>query len=79
MGKTPASRDTRRDILRAALKRFANCGYAAASVQQIVGDAKVSKPTLYYYFSDKAALFEAPDCPEELKEAVAQLRGTRSQ
>jgi AcrR family transcriptional regulator len=50
---------TRHGILRAALKHFAHSGYAAASVQQIVDDAKVSKPTLYYYFSDKAALFEA--------------------
>ena len=59
MEKLPASRDTRRDILRAALKRFAHGGYAATSVQQIVGDARVSKPTLYYYFADKTALFEA--------------------
>ena len=29
--------ETRRQILRAALKRFANAGYAATSVQQIVG------------------------------------------
>jgi AcrR family transcriptional regulator len=50
---------TRRQILQAARKRFAHCGYAAASVQQIVNDAKVSKPTLYYYFKDKAGLFEA--------------------
>jgi len=50
---------TRRQILRAALKHFANAGYAATSVQQIVGDAKVSKPALYYHFRDKAALFEA--------------------
>ncbi len=50
---------TRQQILRAALKRFANCGYAATSVQQIVGDAKVSKPALYYYFPDKAGLFQA--------------------
>src|SRR5262249_43013936 len=28
-------------------------------VQQIVGDAGVSKPALYYYFGDKAGLFEA--------------------
>jgi AcrR family transcriptional regulator len=50
---------TRRRILRAALKHFANAGYAATSVQQIVGDAKVSKPALYYHFRDKAALFAA--------------------
>jgi AcrR family transcriptional regulator len=49
----------RRQILRAALKHFANAGYAATSVQRIVGDAKVSKPALYYHFRDKAALFAA--------------------
>lgn len=59
MVKAPPNGATRGEILRAALKRFANSGYAATSVQQIVGDARVSKPTLYYYFSDKAALFEA--------------------
>jgi AcrR family transcriptional regulator len=51
--------ETRRQILRAALKHFANGGYAATSVQQIVGTAKVSKPALYYHFRDKAGLFEA--------------------
>jgi AcrR family transcriptional regulator len=51
--------ETRRQILRAALKHFANAGYAATSVQQITGDAGVSKPALYYYFGDKAGLFEA--------------------
>ena len=51
--------ETRRQILRAALKRFANAGYAATSVQQIVDDAKVSKPALYYHFNDKAGLFQA--------------------
>ncbi|MGH7952756.1 MAG: TetR/AcrR family transcriptional regulator [Limisphaerales bacterium] len=51
--------ETRRQILRAALRHFANAGYAATSVQKIVGDAKVSKPALYYHFRDKAGLFEA--------------------
>jgi len=59
MAKSSTNGETRQGILRAALKRFAHCGYAAASVQQIVSDARVSKPTLYYYFADKAALFEA--------------------
>ena len=54
-----AGAQTRTQILRAALKHFANAGYAATSVQQIVGDAKVSKPALYYHFRDKAGLFEA--------------------
>ena len=51
--------ETRRLILRAAQKRFANAGYAATSVQDIVDDAKVSKPALYYHFKDKAGLFQA--------------------
>ncbi len=59
MSKQTPNGETRQGILRAALKRFAHSGYAAASVQQIVGDARVSKPTLYYYFPDKARLFEA--------------------
>ncbi len=50
---------TRQQILRAALRRFAHSGYAAASVQQIVDDAQVSKPALYYYFRDKTGLFQA--------------------
>jgi len=51
--------DTRQLILHAALKRFADAGYAATSVQHIVNDAKVSKPALYYHFADKAGLFQA--------------------
>jgi TetR/AcrR family transcriptional regulator len=50
---------TRQHLLRAALKSFARRGYAGTSVRDIVGAAKVSKPALYYYFHDKAALFHA--------------------
>ena len=57
--KTGDDSATRRQILRAAVRLFAHAGYAAASVQQIVDDAKVSKPALYYYFKDKAGLFRA--------------------
>lgn len=59
MARTTPNGETRQGILRAALRRFAHSGYAAASVAQIVSDARVSKPTLYYYFPDKAKLFEA--------------------
>jgi AcrR family transcriptional regulator len=51
--------ETRQHLLRAALKHFANSGYAATSVQDIVDDAKLSKPALYYHFKDKAGLFQA--------------------
>ena len=45
--------------MQAALKSFADRGYAATSVRQIVSAANVSKPALYYYFKDKAGLFNA--------------------
>lgn len=76
---------TRQDILRAALKRFAHGGYAATSVQQIVSDAKVSKPTLYYYFTDKADLFQAlvTEAHDEryrrMQAAVARTKDVRAQ
>src|SRR5258708_7577072 len=50
---------TRDQILHAALKRFAHHGYTGTSVQEIVDDAAVSKPALYYYFKDKASLYQA--------------------
>jgi AcrR family transcriptional regulator len=50
---------TRQKILDAALKQFAHCGYAGTSVQEIVGAAHVTKPTLYYYFASKADLYQA--------------------
>lgn len=51
--------DTRRQILDAAARVFAHRGYAAASVQEIVDAAQVSKPALYYHFGDKAGLYQA--------------------
>jgi len=77
--------ETRQQILRAALKRFANAGYAATSVQQIVGDAKVSKPALYYHFHDKAGLFQAlvnqalDQRFEVIQQAAARGRNIRGQ
>jgi AcrR family transcriptional regulator len=50
---------TSRHILRAALKQFADRGYPGASVQKIVDEAHVTKPTLYYYFRSKAGLYQA--------------------
>ena len=72
--------ETRRQILRAALKRFANGGYAATSVQQIVGDAKVSKPALYYHFRDKADLFQAlvSEAHDERLQAVQQAAARKT-
>jgi len=77
--------NTRELVLRAALKRFADAGYAATSVQDIVDDAKVSKPALYYHFSDKAGLFQAlvNQAHDErylvIEEAVAGKKNFRDQ
>src|SRR5262249_34267100 len=46
-------------LLHAALRQFADRGYAGASVQSIVDAAHVTKPTLYYHFHSKAGLFQA--------------------
>lgn len=80
MGKPAIDSATRQQILQAAVKCFAHSGYAAASVQQIVDDARVSKPALYYYFKDKAGLFqslvsEAHDKKFELIQAAAARAG----
>jgi AcrR family transcriptional regulator len=85
MARNTPNGETRQEILRAALKRFAHGGYAATSVQQIVGDARVSKPTLYYYFTDKADLFQTlvSEAHDEryrlLQEAAARRKDLRSQ
>lgn len=59
MAKPANQSETRQQLLRAGLKHFANSGYAATSVQDIVSEAKLSKPAMYYHFKDKAGLFQA--------------------
>lgn len=49
----------RRAILDAALVEFAAHGFAAARLDDVARRAVVAKGTLYLYFADKEALFEA--------------------
>jgi len=49
--------DRRSDILAAAAHLFAHKGYGSTSVREVVEAAGVTKPTLYYYFDSKEALF----------------------
>jgi len=85
MSKPADQPDARQLLLRAGLKHFANSGYAATSVQDIVDEAKLSKPALYYHFKDKAGLFqalvhEAHDARYELlREAAEGQTGIRAQ
>lgn len=47
------------DILAAALRVFAETGYARARLEDVAREAGVSKATLYLYFDSKQAIFEA--------------------
>ncbi len=47
----------RQRLLDAALDLFSQKGYTAATVQEIVDRAGVTKPTLYYYFQNKEGIF----------------------
>ena len=49
--------DNRQRILDAAMTLFARQGYGSTSVREVVESAGVTKPTLYYYFDSKEALF----------------------
>ncbi len=46
-------------LLSVALKLFSLKGYDATGVQEIVTEAKVTKPTLYHYYGSKRGLLDA--------------------
>lgn len=50
-------RDVRAAILAAAAELFAERGYSATSVREVVEAAGCKKPTLYYYFQNKEHLY----------------------
>ena len=61
-GKTPQRRDpagTRRKLLVAARREFADHGLAGARVDEIAARAGVNKQLVYHYFGDKDALYLA--------------------
>jgi TetR/AcrR family transcriptional regulator len=65
-GKNP-----KRRLIDAAIALFAEKGYASTSVKEIVAQADVSKPVLYYYFGSKEGMFHAIlDWASERQEAV---------
>src|SRR5271170_1513239 len=59
----PANRDradqTRKAILRAAIREFSAHGLAGARTDAIAESAKVNKALLYYYFKSKSGLYAA--------------------
>jgi AcrR family transcriptional regulator len=58
-GRKVDAAERRQAILDAALTVFADHGYEAARLDDIASRAGVAKGTLYLYFKDKEALFEA--------------------
>jgi TetR/AcrR family transcriptional regulator len=44
-------------VLAGALKLFNSKGYAATTVREIVAEAGVTKPVLYYYFGNKEGIY----------------------
>jgi len=53
------SASTKRALVEVASRLFAEQGYAATSLDQIVAGARVTKGALYHHFSGKQAVFEA--------------------
>ncbi|MFQ5532658.1 MAG: TetR/AcrR family transcriptional regulator, partial [Candidatus Methylomirabilales bacterium] len=48
---------TKGRIERVATRQFARYGFDGTSIRQIVAEARVTKPVLYYYFKDKRSLY----------------------
>lgn len=64
----------RADILRAATAEFAAHGLAGARIQNIADRIQTSKRMIFYYFGDKASLYQ-----EVLKEAYRSVRRGEAQ
>jgi AcrR family transcriptional regulator len=52
----------REQVLREARRLFLQRGYAGVAVGQVAAAVGVTKPTLYYYFTDKEGLYAAMLC-----------------
>lgn len=52
-------RNVRDRLLKEATALFAHNGYTATPIREIVAQAGVTKPVLYYYFGSKEGLFQA--------------------
>jgi AcrR family transcriptional regulator len=57
-----AKSSTRERVLQAADRLWGERGLRGASLDDIAREAAVTKPTVYYYFGDKSALFTAMVC-----------------
>ncbi len=65
---------TRERVLQAADRLWSERGVRGASLDDVARAASVTKPSVYYYFSDKSALFTEVVC-SVLEEHGSSLRG----
>ena len=82
MIKTSQADNSEHQILEVARALFTQKGFANVSIRDICGDAHITAPTLYYYFKNKEALFDAvvretvtmADFTEQLKDECNAAR-----
>ena len=70
----PEGQNAKTLLIKVATSLFAEKGYASTSVREIVEQAGVTKPALYYYFKSKEGLFHAI-----LEEAYSKLENLLEQ
>ncbi len=75
VGATAKSLETRQRILRAAETLFARHGYEGTRVEQIAQQAGIRRASIFYYFPDKTAIYEATlqNLSEPLVERIAAV------
>src|SRR5215216_6595307 len=66
--------DVRDRIVSAALRCFAEKGYAGASLREIAETARTTKPMIYYYFNSKEGLYISTlgDLLQQFADAIDQ-------
>lgn len=57
--RRPLTHPSRASILEAACRRFARRGYEGVSVREIAADCGVNLPSIYHFYGNKAALYDA--------------------
>ena len=79
--EAPRAEEKRVKIVTAATTLFSRYGFRRTSIDQLAAEAGVAKPTVYAYFKDKDAVFEAvvvAVCEDLIARAEAASRGRGS-